>query len=227
MKLRIAPVWAIVSVPWPMTMPSTPRGDLVADGVGQGDVLLRAHVLAEDAEKLLRGHVGDVGQLGHGPVELAGREGRNHRPGAVVEPRGDRAAGAQQGDALLAGIDGKLLLRDFVDGLAIAGLLGRGDPAGVDADVVAVEKLHHDVELVAGFAAGEHHALEARAAVVYDLDLAPYAEAETLHHLARRPAVALETVGAFADGDRHCSTSWPSRALTNSATSFAGALPRS
>ena len=24
MKLRIAPVWAIVSVPWPMTMPSTP-----------------------------------------------------------------------------------------------------------------------------------------------------------------------------------------------------------
>ena len=54
MKLRMAPVWAIVSVPWPMTMPSAPSGDLLADRDGQRLVLLRPHVLAENAEKLLR-----------------------------------------------------------------------------------------------------------------------------------------------------------------------------
>ena len=94
--------------------------------------------------------------------------------------------------------------------MLVARLFGRDDAPGVDADVVAVEKLHDDMELVVRLAAGEHHALEARAAVVGDLDFAPHAEAETLHHLAGRPAVALETIGAFADGDRHCSTSWPS-----------------
>ena len=101
MKLRIAPgvshrVGAVAD-----DDAVDPLGDLVADGVGQGLVLLGPHVLAEHAEELLRRQVGDVGQLGHGPVQLAGREGRNHRAGAVVEPRGDRAAGAQQRDALL------------------------------------------------------------------------------------------------------------------------------
>ena len=161
-------------------------GDFLADGLGQGDVLLGAHVLAEDAEELLRVHVGDVGQLRHRAVKFAGRKGRNHRAGAVVEPRGDRAAGAQQRDALLARIDGKCLLRNLVDGLAIADFLGRRDPAGFDAHVVAVEELHDDVELVARLAAGQHHALEAGAAVVDDLDFAPDAEAETVHHVPRR-----------------------------------------
>ncbi|MCK7518740.1 MAG: hypothetical protein MZV64_13960 [Ignavibacteriales bacterium] len=50
-------MWPIVSVPWPMTMPSAPVCDLLADGAGQGHVLLRRHVLGEDAEELLRRQV--------------------------------------------------------------------------------------------------------------------------------------------------------------------------
>ena len=34
----MAAVWPMVSVPWPMTMPSAPRVDLLADGLGEGDV---------------------------------------------------------------------------------------------------------------------------------------------------------------------------------------------
>ena len=45
-----------------------PVGDLLADGDGQGLVLLGAHVLAEDTEEFLGGEVGDIRQFRHGSV---------------------------------------------------------------------------------------------------------------------------------------------------------------
>ena len=92
MNERIAAVWCIVSVPWPMMMPATPALDLAPDRVRRADPLLGPHVLAEDAVELLRLDVADVGELGHRAVELARREGRDDGARAVVEARGDRAA---------------------------------------------------------------------------------------------------------------------------------------
>jgi len=71
-------------------------GDLALDIFGQGHVLGPPHVLGEDTEDLLGGEIADVCQLRNRTVELPGREGRDHRPGTVVEARGDGAAGSQQ-----------------------------------------------------------------------------------------------------------------------------------
>ena len=186
-------------------------GDFVADGDGQGLVLLRPHVLAEDAEELLRGEVGNVGQFGHGAVEFAGREGGDHRAGAVIEPRGDGPARAQQRDLLLLGIEGEILLGNFVDGLFVAGLLDRNDPLRGDADVVAVEQFDHQVEIIERFAAGQNDADEGRAAVVGDLDLAPDAHLVLLQQFLDGASIALKAVGALAEGEIYfccCSSSY-------------------
>ncbi len=68
-----------------------PRGDLLADGLRQGHVFGPAHVLREDREQLAGGEIADVGELGHRAVELTRGEGRNDRPGAVVESGSDGA----------------------------------------------------------------------------------------------------------------------------------------
>ena len=118
MKLRMAPVWDMVSVPWPMTMPSTPLAISSPMAMARALYCSGPMFSLKTPKSFLRGQVGDVGQLGHGAVELAGREGRDHRAGAVVEPGGDGAAGAQQRDVLLLGIEGEGLLGNLVDGLA-------------------------------------------------------------------------------------------------------------
>ena len=151
-------------------------GDLLADGDGQRLVLLGPHVFAEYAEEFLGREVGDVGQFGHGAVQLAGREGGNHRAGAVIEPRGDGPARAQERDVLLLGIEGECLFGNLVDGLLVADFLGGDDAVGGDADVVAVKQLDHQVQVVEGLAAGQYHADEGRAPVVGHLDLAPHAD---------------------------------------------------
>ncbi len=178
-----------------------PLLDLLADRDRERLVLLGAHVLAEDAEELLRRQVRDVGELGDRAVELARREGGDDGAGPVVEPARDRAAGAEQSDVLLLRVEGEVLLRDLVDGLAVAELARRGDAVGPDADVVAVEELDDDVEVVGLLASRENDADERRAAVVDDLDLAPDADAEFFERRFRHAAVALEAVGALGDGD--------------------------
>ena len=47
------------------------RLDLLADCLGQRQVLLLGHVLAEHAEELLGGQVGDVRQLRHRAIKLS------------------------------------------------------------------------------------------------------------------------------------------------------------
>ena len=105
------------------------------------------------------------------------------------------------------GIEGEVLLGNLVDGLLVADLLGRDDAVGGDADVVAVEQLDDQVQIVEGLAAGQDHADEGRAAVVGDLDLAPDADLVLVQQLSRGAAVALEAVGALAEGDACCRSS--------------------
>ena len=71
MKLRMAPVWRMVSVPWPMTMPSTPLA--ISSPMALASALYCSGPMfsLNTPNSFLRGQVGDVGQLGHGAVELA------------------------------------------------------------------------------------------------------------------------------------------------------------
>ena len=203
-----------------MTMPSAPFSISSPMAFGQGDVLLLRHVLGEHAEQLLRRQVADVGQFGHRAVEFARREGRDDGAGAVVEARGDRAAGAEQRDAGEVGPRGKLLLRDLVDGFLVADLGDADHAVHVKADVVAVLQLDDDVEVVLGFAARQDDALEVAAGVVLHLHVAPYAHAPALERGARMALVSLERV--CWRGHRDAIS-----VLTASATSSAGTLPRS
>ena len=187
--------------------------DFLADGDGQRLVLHGPHVLAEDAEELLRRQVRDVGQFRHGPVQLARREGRDDRACPVVEPARDGSAGAEQGHVLLARVEREVLLGDLVDGLAIARLHRVHDAARGHAHVVAVEQLDHDVQVVAGLVAREDDAGEEGAFVVGHLHLAPDADLEPVQDLGGRAAVPLEPVRPFADGNAHraISSSVPAR----------------
>ena len=166
MNERIAAVWPIVSVPWPTTMPSTPLSISSPIASGERHVLLLGHVLGEDAEELLRRQVRDVGELRHGAVQLAGREGGDDGARPVVEARGDRAAGAEERHARQVGPARELLLRDPVDRLLVADLLHRAHAVDVEADVVAGLELEDDVLVVERLAARQDDALERAAGVV-------------------------------------------------------------
>src|SRR4051812_22552152 len=82
--------------------------DLLADALGQRNVLLRAHVLAEDAEQLLRAQIADLGQLRPRAIELAGGEGWDDGAGAIVQSAGDRTACTEQNDVWLVGVEREL-----------------------------------------------------------------------------------------------------------------------
>ncbi len=181
MNERMAAVWCIVSVPWPMTMPWTPFSISRPMASRGADVLLRAHVLAEDAEELLGLEVADVGQLGDGAVELARGEGRDDGAGPVVEPAGDRAARPEELDVGLLRVEGELLFRDLVVGLLAAGDGDGLDRAGQEADVVARTELDDDVVGVGRLRAGQDDA-GVGAAGSPDLDVAPDHGLEILEH---------------------------------------------
>ncbi len=167
--------------------------DLPAYGLRERCVLNRTHVLAEDTEELLGLQVAYAGKLGHGSVQLAGAEGRDHGPGPVVEPAGDGPSRPEQLHLRQPWIEREVLLRDLVVRLAGAhhgdgGHLGRGD-----ADIVAAHQLEDDVPVIGGLGPRENHALE-QVAPRHELDVVPDACSEPLEDLPGLTPVALQSV---------------------------------
>ena len=116
MNERMAAVWCMVSVPWPMTMPWTPFSISRPMASAVPDPLFGSHVFAEDPVQLLGLEIADVGEFRNRAVQLAGREGRDDRPRPVVQPAGDGAPRPEQFHARLLRVEGKFLLGDLVVG---------------------------------------------------------------------------------------------------------------
>ncbi len=181
-----------------MTTPATPFSISSPIFSGRAFPLLGAHVLAEDAVHLLGLEVADVGELGNGAVELTRGEGGDDRAGAVVEPRGDRAARAEEFYHRLFRIVGEFLLGDLVVRLALAVRDHRFDRADGQADVIAGVELEHDVVVIGGLGPGEDDPPEITACRV-DLDVEPDAGFELLEALQRVAHVSLVDIVAHVN----------------------------
>ncbi len=197
-----------------------PGLDLLADGLGEDDEVLLRHVLGEDTEELLGSEVGEVRELRHRAVELAGGEGGDDRAGAVVEARSDGASGAQEGDLRQVLAEGELLVRDLVDRLLVPDLHELGHAVDVQADVVAGLQLQDEVLVVEGLAPGKDDPLEDAAGVVGGAHVAPHPDLPPLEAGPGAPLVALERVL----GGGHLSAS--SLSFSASSTVGAGTRPR-
>ncbi len=168
---------------------------LLLDGLCQGDVLNRTHVLAEDAEKLLRLEVADVSKFRNGSVQLARGEGGYHRACLVVQAAGDGAAGSQQFDTGILRVVGELLFGYLVMGLPGAEYLNTGHLGGRYTYVVACGQFQNDMVRVGGLAPGKDHPLE-NIGSRGEHHIVPYLDPELLHHFPGDAPVALEDIAA-------------------------------
>jgi hypothetical protein len=165
----------------------------LSDGDGELLILLGAHVLRKNGEKLFGIQVADLRQFGHGAVEFAGRESGDDGPGAVIQPGGDRSAGTEQLHLRQARREGEFLFRDLVMRFPVAGLLHAFDGIHVDAHIVACGKLDDDVPVVVVFAAGQDDPLK-DAAGGADRAFAPYPGLEALEYLEGAAFVSFEKI---------------------------------
>ena len=163
------------------------------DRLCQRDVLLRAHVLAEDGEQLLRREVADISEFGDRSVQFTRGECRDNRAGTVVEPRSDGPAGAEQHNVWFFWRGRKLLLRNLVMGFLITDSVDLGDRIHVDADVVAGGKLQHEMGIVIVLRARQDYPFELAPCRI-DRRLAPYTNVELLQQGQSRSAVPFEYV---------------------------------
>jgi len=167
-----------------------PLFDLAADRLRRADPLFGSHVFGKDAVEFFGLKVADVGQFGHGAIELARREGGDHRAGTVVEAAGDGAAGAKQLDARFFGIVREGLFGDLVVGLPAPHDLDGGDAGGGDADIVPRAQLEDDVAGIGGLGARQDDAGIAPLAGD-DADIAPDRGLEILQRGQRFAAIPL------------------------------------
>jgi hypothetical protein len=162
--------------------------------LGQRCIVRPRHVLGEDAENLLRRHVGDLRQLGHGSVKFTGREGRDHGSRAIVQPRRDRASGSQQRDVRQVNRCRKHFFGNLIDGLFMTDHLDRGDAIDVNTHVVPGLLFQHDVQVVGVLAAGKDHSFKRTAGIVHDQDVTPHAHSPLLKSLARQSTISFQVI---------------------------------
>ena len=137
--------------------------DLLTDRDRQFLILLRPHILREHSKKLFRVQVADISQFRNRSIELSGRESRDDRSGAVIQPRSNGSACAEELDLWQPRSKGEFPLWDLVMSFFIAGFLHAENGLDIDTDVVSGDKLDHYMLVIIVLTAGQNDTLKASA----------------------------------------------------------------
>ena len=166
---------------------------LFADGDRQFFILLGPHVLREDSKEFFCFQIADLRQFRHCSVEFARRKSRDHCSGAVIQTRGDGAAGAQQFNLGQTRGKGKLFFRDLIMRFLVSGFTHLQNCIHINAHIVTGRQFQHYVTVVVVFTAGQDNALECAAGGLNCI-VTPDPGLEVFQHLQRATFVAFKKI---------------------------------